>query len=89
MEFFEAHYPYYASIKARDEDEAVQLYVMYIADDEDGTLREEMKEVERDYALVMYTKAMSLEHNRISVEYILNDFRDDEPSVLLIDCSLA
>ena len=59
----ESHYPYYALIKARDEDEAVQLYVVYVADDEDGTLREEMKEVEMDYALVMHTKAMSLENN--------------------------
>ena len=75
MKFFEVHYPYYALIKARDKDEAVQLYVMYIADDEDGTLHEEMKEVERDYALVMHAKAMSLENNRISVGYILNDLR--------------
>ena len=80
MKFFEVNYPYYALIKAKDEDEALDMYVAFVADD-DGTLREEIKEVDRDYALIMYGRYSTED---MSISTLVDDIQDDLPMVLLI-----
>jgi hypothetical protein len=51
-------------------------------------LQKEIQEVERDYALVMYSWSMTKEMDRIPIDSILNDFQSDDVMVLLIDSSL-
>lgn len=55
MKFYEIHDPYYALIKAPNQDEAIKVYSQNVAED-DGTLHEEIREVDRGYALVSFSK---------------------------------
>lgn len=79
MRFYEAHEPYYALMKAIDKDEAIKLYTEYIADD-NGTLKDEIKEVGRDYAFVRYKRSMSKE---VPISGIINLFQSEETMILL------
>ena len=56
------------------------MYVAFVADD--GTLREEIKEVDRDYALIMYGRYSTKD---ISISMLVDDIQNDLPIVLLID----
>lgn len=87
MKFYEVHYPYYALLKANDKKEAIQLYIKDVADD-DGSLYEEIKEVERDYALAIYSRAKTEDGEEVLISEILNDFQSNEPMILLIDGAL-
>jgi hypothetical protein len=87
MKFFEVHYPYYALLKAESKEEALKLYVEAVCDD-DGSLSEELKEVERDYALAMYSRAKSEDGKYIPVSLVIEDVQNDEYKVLLIDGAL-
>jgi len=87
MKFYEAYYPYYALLKANNKEEAMQLYTECVADD-DGSLHEEIEEVERDYALAMYSRAKTEDGKEVPISEILNDFQSSEAIVLLIDPSL-
>jgi hypothetical protein len=87
MKFYEIHYPYYALLKAESKEEALKLYVEAVCDD-DGTLSQELKEVERDYALVMYSRAKTEDGKYIPAPLVLKDVREDESKVLLIDGAL-
>ncbi|MFI2856953.1 hypothetical protein ACH6EH_07405 [Paenibacillus sp. JSM ZJ436] len=48
MKHFEINDPYYAVIKAPSHEEAYEKYVEVVADDYDGTLMDEIKEISRD-----------------------------------------
>jgi hypothetical protein len=87
MKFYEVHYPYYALLKANDKEEAMQLYTECVADD-DGSLHEEIKEVERDYALIKFSRGKTEDRKEVPVLEILNDFQSNESMVLLIDGAL-
>jgi hypothetical protein len=87
MKFFEVHYPYYALIKAKSVDEAINLYVEGVADD-DGTLKDEIKEVDRDYALVRFSQGKTEDKKEVPIAKILTDFQSDESKILLIDGAL-
>ncbi|QSB48788.1 hypothetical protein [Parageobacillus toebii] len=87
MKFYEVHYPYYALLKAETKEEALKLYIDAVCDD-DGSLSQELKEVERDYALAMYSRAKTEDGKDIPIPVILEDFQDDESKVLLIDSTL-
>lgn len=87
MKFYEVHYPYYALLKANDKEEAMQLYTECVADD-DGTLHEEIEEVERDYALVKFSRGRSEDKKEIPIIEVLSNFQSNEPMVLLIDGAL-
>lgn len=87
MKFYEVHYPYYALLKANDKEEAMQLYTECVADD-DGLLHEEIKEVERDYALVKFSRGRLEDKKEIPIIEVLSNFRSSEPMVLLIDGAL-
>lgn len=88
MKFYEVHEPYYALVKARDKDEAIKLYTEFVADD-DGSLHEETKEVSRDYALVKFGRALGEDKELMPVEKVIEEFNDEQNSILLIDGSLV
>ncbi len=84
MKYFEIHDPYYALIKAENQDEAIKIYTEYVADD-DGTLNEEIREVDRDYALVIFARSESEDGDFAPVPETLDNFRREKSEVLLID----
>jgi len=88
MKYFEVYDPYYALIKAENKEAARDEYVANVADD-DGTLIDEIKEVDRDYALVKYSRGKDEDGKLIPIPEILNDFQSGENLVLLIDPTLA
>jgi hypothetical protein len=87
MKFFEIHYPYYALIKAKSINEAINLYVEFVADDD--ALEDEIKEVDRDYALAKYSRGTSEDGKDIPLKEVLEDFGNDDSMVLLIDSALV
>lgn len=85
MKFFEVYYPYYVLLKARDKEEAMQLYTERVADD-NGSLHEEIEEVERDYALAIYGRFSQSEDGEfIPISEVIKDIKNDKSMVLLID----
>lgn len=88
MKFYEVHFPYYALLKANDKEEAMQLYTECVADD-DGSLYEEIKEVERGYALIKFSRGKTEDRKEVPVLEVLNDFQSNESMVLLIDGALV
>ncbi|WP_411503463.1 hypothetical protein [Brevibacillus centrosporus] len=83
MRFFEIHTPYYALLKAETQQDAIATYAKYVAED-DGTLQEEIREVDRDYALVSFSRGATDDGEEVSILEILTDFQSEESSVLLI-----
>lgn len=88
MKFFEVHSPYYALLKAKTKREGMATYVEYVADD-DGTLHEEITEVDRDYALVMFATGGVEGGEKMTVKEMLETFTDASAKVLCIDFALV
>lgn len=88
MKFYEVHDPYYALIKAENEMMAKVEYIASVAQDE-GTLRNEIKEVDRDYAVAMYSRTLSEDGKVIPVKEIVEDIKNDRNMVLIVDGALA
>jgi len=89
MKFYEIHDPYYSLIKAKDEDEAIRKYVENVANDDEGcNLKDEISEVERDYALAQFSRTGGESGETIPVHEILKDFQSDDSLVLLVDGNL-
>jgi hypothetical protein len=87
MKFYEVHYPYYALLKANDKKEAIQLYIKDVADD--GSLYEEIKEVDRDYALALYGRFSKDENGKfIPISNVIEDIKNDKSMTLLVDACL-
>ncbi|CAJ1001003.1 hypothetical protein [Brevibacillus aydinogluensis] len=87
MKYFEIHSPYYALVKAETVEKAIEIYVEQVADD-DGTLREEIKEVDRDYALIQFARSESEDGDFMPVPETLDKFHREKSEVLLIDSGL-
>lgn len=85
MRFFEIHEPYYALLKAEDEEQAKKEYESAVAFIDEPN---EIKEVEKDYALVKFSQTKDEDGNLLSLDEILDEFRGKERSVLLIDGAL-
>lgn len=83
MKFYEIHDPYYALIKAPDQEEAIKVYTEYVAED-DGTLHEEIREVDRDYALVSYSRGVTEDREDVPISEVIKSFQNEESAVLLI-----
>lgn len=89
MKYFEIKTPYYGLMKAKTGEEAVNVYVETVADDDqDNPLIEEINEVDRDYALIKYAQATDEEGTIQSAEDILKSFNDGKASILGMDSSL-
>ncbi|WP_340701643.1 hypothetical protein [Brevibacillus borstelensis] len=83
MKFFEIHSPYYALLKAETQEEAIAKYAECVADD-DGTLQEEIREVDRDYALASFSRAVTEDNKKIPIEKLLEDFQREDNAVLFV-----
>lgn len=88
MKFYQAFDPYFALIKAKDKESAKNIYTSNVADDEDGLLVNSLEEVDRDVAIVMYSRAMSENGESISVKEIVNDVQNEEEFCMLIEGTL-
>jgi len=87
MKYFEIHSPYYALMKAETVEKAIEIYVEQVADN-DSTLREEIKEVDRDYALAAFSRGGTEDGKEVPISEILKDFQSEGSAVLLIDRAL-
>ncbi|MGA4837034.1 hypothetical protein ABEQ76_20910 [Bacillus velezensis] len=90
MKFYEIHDPYYALLKATDKAEAEKIYIENVADtdDYDNFQDEEIREVERDYALVKFSQSRGVDGELASYTYISKNFNNPESEVLIWDGSL-
>lgn len=87
MKFFEVHDPYYALIKAETKNDARCKYVDTVADDE-GMLIEKIEEVDRDYAVALYSRTKSEDGKVVPLVEILEDIKSNEAKVLIVDGAL-
>ncbi|MGY0566603.1 hypothetical protein ACVHXO_03750 [Bacillus safensis] len=88
MKFYETHEPYYALIKARNIKNATEIYNDTVADDVEGELAENIKEVTGLYAALRYSRANGEDNKTVPFEEVLNDLTSEEEMVLIIDGSL-
>lgn len=87
MKFYEVHDPYYALIKAKNEENAMTIYTDTVADD-DGGLSEEITEVTETYAAIRYGRVNGEDNKIIPIEEVLKDLTSEEEMVLAVDGSL-
>lgn len=87
MRYFEIYDPYYALMKAKNEQEAIKEYVKYVADD-DGSLKDEIQEVSRDYALVKFSRAPGEDKVLLPISEVVDEFVEQEHEVMVIDGNL-
>lgn len=87
MKYFEIVAPYYALIAADDREKAASVYVETLADD-DGTLRDNTKEVGHLYALAAYCKNVGRNQPYITVEKAIKNFENRKNDILLTDGDL-
>lgn len=84
--YFKFEQPYYAIIKAPDEETAMVVYEEQVADIE-GEI--EMKEISRDYALITYAVALGI-RTADTIGDIISQFENEFPdSVILVDSALC
>ncbi|MED2978218.1 hypothetical protein P4284_16140 [Bacillus swezeyi] len=88
MKYFEIHEPHYALLAADDEKKAAEVYVKWVADD-DGTLKYNIKEVSRQYALGLVGDSFFQTKPELSVAEFVRDFDDRENTYLLFSRGLA
>ncbi|MDN0040599.1 hypothetical protein QVO03_09985 [Bacillus aerophilus] len=88
MKFYEVNEPYYALIKAKNDENAMTIYTDVVADD-DGGLIEEITEVTETYAAIRYSRVNGYDNKMIPVEEVLEDLKNEIQMVLIIDGSLV
>ncbi|MEC2105026.1 hypothetical protein [Bacillus licheniformis] len=88
MKYYEIHEPYYALLAAEEEKKALEVYVEVVADD-DGTLKDSIKEVSRQYALGCVGDLALKNKPELSVDKFVRDFNKRENDWLIIDGALA
>ncbi|MCM3216125.1 hypothetical protein M3612_16625 [Niallia taxi] len=88
MKYFEVNEPYYALIKAQSKKQAMEIYTKKVSEDNEGTLKEEMMEVNRDYALVKFDRSPGEDGQLIPIIEIIETFNKDKAELLVIDGSL-
>ncbi|SFP10225.1 hypothetical protein [Salibacterium halotolerans] len=91
MRYYEIHHPYYAMIKAEDENEAVKEYINSVAGDEgeEGSLMKEMDEIDRDTAIIKFSMAAGEGEEKTAITEKKRHFNDEDYSILLIDGALV
>lgn len=87
MKFYEVHDPYYALIKAKTKENAMTIYTDVVADDEEGELAENIKEVTGLYAAAKFSRIME-DKEFIPFEEVLEDLTNDGEMMLAVDGSL-
>lgn len=89
MKFYETHEPYYALIKARNIKNATEIYNDTVADDVEGELGENIKEVTGIYAAIRYSRVNGEDGKPTPVKEDLDDLTNEIQMVLIIDGSLV
>jgi hypothetical protein len=87
MKFYEVSEPYYALLKAENVEAAIKEYTQTVGED-DGTLKDEIKEVHPYNAILNYGRGKSEDGEEVSVKELFDDLISPEPMLLLIDGSL-
>ncbi|WP_226570279.1 hypothetical protein [Bacillus stratosphericus] len=85
MKFYEVHDPYYALIKARNEESAIKIYTDNVADDGDKLA---ISEVTEPYAAVRHSRTVDEDGKSLSVKEVLEDITNDNEMVLGRDGNL-
>jgi len=89
MKFFEVNEEYYCLIMAQTREEALPIYVENMDEDAtEETFEEISEEVDRDYAVNSYLSVMREENKEMKDNEILENIKDNEPKILIIDGSL-
>lgn len=90
MNFYEFSSPYYALIKAENEELAVQTYIECVAGEQNefDDLLDECEVKPSDYAIARFAQGKGEASGQNSIVEILEILRSDQPEVLLIDGSL-
>ncbi|WP_303984610.1 hypothetical protein [Niallia circulans] len=88
LKFYEVNEPYYALIKAKNEENAMTIYTDVVADDAGGLI-EEITEVTETYAAIRYSRVNGYDNKMIPVEEVLEDLKNEIQMVLIIDGSLV
>ncbi|MFE0619741.1 hypothetical protein, partial [Bacillus altitudinis] len=78
---------YYALIKAETEERAIAKYVELVADD-DGELKDDIKEVSREHALKIYSNTKSEDGEPVSTFETIETFNSPEETVLAVTSEL-
>lgn len=81
MKYFEIYEPYYAMIKAINEDSALELYGDVVCDLEPDM---EVEEISRDQALIRYSRALSEDNEPAKEKEVIEDFNRVLAEVLLV-----
>lgn len=87
MRYYKIDSPYFALLKAETPEEALATYTEFVAED-DGTLHELMKEVDRDYALASFSRALTEDGEQVPIIEILQEFQSEGSAILIIDSGL-
>lgn len=89
MKYFEIHVPYYALISAEDEEAAIAIYENNVAYGDEATLKDNIKEVGRNYALGRYGNSIRQTLPGYRASEIKKEFEERKNDCLLIDGCLA
>lgn len=85
MKFYETHEPYYALIKARNIERAMEIYNNDVADDGDEL---KISEVTQTYAAIRHSRTVGEDGKPLSVKEVLEDITNDNEMVLGRDGNL-
>jgi hypothetical protein len=92
--FFEIQDPYYALVKAKDEDEAINIYVKEVAgtEAEKEEIKINTKVVSHEYAVGRFYNSYYIEHPDVVIDETLEEYFEyllkDESGLMLLDGSL-
>ncbi|MGY8620328.1 hypothetical protein ACN6A9_01945 [Bacillus safensis] len=86
MKFYEVHDPYYALIKARNIERAMEIYNNDVADDGDEL---KISEVTETYAAIRHSRTLGEDGKPLSVKEVLEDITNDNEIVLGRDGNLV
>lgn len=87
MRYFEVFDPYYALIQAESQEEAIAIYQKDVASEE-ISLSGKIREVNRDWALIIFSGSFSRNAIRVPVTKILEEFNNTHNQLLLVDSGL-
>lgn len=89
MKFYEIIEPYWALIKAPNEEEAIAEYVRVVADDDaENPLSEEIQELDRDFAVARFSRIRSEDGDEIPLAEVVAAIQKEGTEILAMDGSL-
>ncbi|MCP1147376.1 hypothetical protein [Bacillus sp. 1735sda2] len=88
MKFYETREPYYALIKARNIERAMEIYNNDVTADEEKELAESIKEVTALYAATKYSRCTGEDNKTVPIEEVLEDLTNEKEMRLAVDGSL-